>query len=399
MISRFYVICKVCGSHHTLRVQLGYAKEQKHRFQCHHCNEPIVFCMFPDRLDAEGAEPTDKEHGDDGKTNYQYLSPDFVADATNARDPTYFGSLALMDAVFNKPEIKRAITRLPQGQLPKEGWFALTNARPSWEGLQVCWRLERSGKYFLAGRNLKSLEPAAGTSSWLAAVMLGHRLFGKNQSLLKEVLQIIKNNKVEAARLVLEYEYQWVSDFMEAQFQVFSEFFKRWEAFSQVYIYIGFEIKMPSDAAATSVDFESVRGFYSMAQEFFAKQVRLLTALNNMKAGRAFDQLSKITLRKYFDTDNAKRCDNFKDNLIFASAASEFDSSLRNAEAHNWLRANAEAQFLQYHQGGAGAAVQLKYVEYLRKSVALFRQICHLMQVEAILKNLARDTADGLLCK
>lgn len=402
MISRFYVICAICKTHHTLRVQIGYGNEQRHRFPCDHCNEPISFNLVAGKVEAAGADLTDLVLDAEGKTSYQYLSPDFVADSADTKNPTYFGSFELMRAVMNTPQAKKALAKLRPGRMPREGregWFALSNALPDWARLQVCWRLERSSKYFLAAKNLSSLDPEARTSSWLAAVRLGHRLFGANDSLLTEAREILAQNSSQASRLVMEYEYNWTSEFSEAEYQIFSDFFKRWDAFSQVYLYVQHELQMPPDPAATSVDFEHVRGFYSTAQEFFAKQISLLTALNNIKAGRSFDELSQISLKKYFNTDNAKRCENFKDNAVFCRAASEYDSGLRNAEAHNWLRATAETRQLRYMQGGNGAIVELRYVDYLQKSMLLFQQICHLMQLEIILKNMALKRASRLLIK
>lgn len=399
MISRFYVICAICKTHHTLRVQIGYGNEQKHRFPCDHCNEPIDFALLSKKIEVAGAELTESTSGADGKTSYQYLSPDFIADSSDAKDPQYFGSFDLMSSFMKTPQARKALTRLLHGQAPHKGWFALSNAQPDWSQLQVCWRLERSGRYFLAKKQLSLLDPEESSSSWLAAVQLGCRLFGVNEGLLTKAHNILAQSPSEASRLVMEYGYNWSSDFAEAEYQVFSEFFKRWDSFSQVYLYVQHNLQMPDDPVATSVDFEHIRGFYSMAQEFFAKQIGLLTALNNINEGRKFDQLNKISLKRYFTTDNAKRRDSFKENIIFYAATSEYDSGLRNAEAHNWLKATADTQRLRYAQGGNGEIVELQYVDYLLKSMLMFRQICHVMQLEYILKDMALKRAYRLLLK
>lgn len=376
---------------------MGYGNEQRHRFQCHECNEPISFDLSAEGADITGAEFTDEETGANGKTSYQYLSPDFVANAEDARDPTYFGSMELMDRILKTPHAREALAKLPKGEMVKPDWFALANALPDWEKLFVCWRLERSGKYFLSCQNLGNFDKDAGTSSWLAAVRLGFKLFGPNERLLGESRRILKSNPVEAARLVIEHGSRWAPDFKEAQFRIFADFFKRWDAFSQVYLYVQNGIEMPGDPAATSVDFEHVRGFYSSAQEFFSKQIGLIVAINNIGSGRKFDALNSISLTKYFTTDNAKRCDSFKSNTEFASAVPEYDSGLRNAEAHGWLNVTPENQTLFYLQGGNGARIELRYVDYLRKSVLMFKQICQLMQLENILRMMALRDAYRLI--
>ena len=397
MISRYYITCLVCKTHHTLRVQMGYGNEQKHRFQCHHCNEPIKFSLLSEKIEIIGADLTDADKDSDEKTTFQYLSPDFVADSAKTKDPKYFGSFDLMTKILDSSQIDFNLVRSSEEQLPHHDWHALSDATKDWEILQVCWRLERSGRYYLAQERLTALDKEAGTSSWLAAVHLGYRLFGTNETLMSEAAKILGQNTSEASRLVIEHGYNWRRDFMETEFQLFSEFFKRWDALSQVYIYIRNGISMPKNAITTSFDFENVRGFYSMAQEFFAKQTGLITALNNINSGRKFDKLNQISLERYFNIDNARRCENFQNNASLKLAALEFDSGLRNAEAHNWLRANSETQHLTYMQGGKGPVVELHYVEYLYKSMILFQQICHLMQLEAFLRNISLQSAHDLL--
>src|SRR5690606_15069390 len=115
--------------------------------------------------------------------------------------------------------------------------------------------------------------------------------------------------------------------------------------------------------------------------------------LNNIRQGRSFDSLEKITLARYRSTDNARRRDNFLGNDVFANVSREYDSSLRNAEAHNWVTLSADGQTITYKQGGDGAPVNVRYALYLRKSVELFRQICRLVQVEYLLTIAARSAA------
>jgi len=195
----------------------------------------------------------------------------------------------------------------------------------------------------------------------------------------------------------MTYEYDWKVALREGQFQVFGEFFKRWHALSQVYVYVQAGVSLPEKAVATSVQFEDVRGFYALAQEFYASQLVLLTSLNNIKAGRPFDKLQNITLEKYRGTDNAKRRDNFAADPVFAKISQEYDNGLRNAEAHNWISVEPNGHILSYKQGGSGAEVRLEYVTYLYKCMTLFKQICLLMQVEYVLMKTAQADARQLL--
>lgn len=398
MITRFYVRCNVCQTHHTLRVQMGYGADQRHRFHCHHCNEPVELILSqgsqPRVAGAEFCEAVDEKFE---QTRYQYLSPDFVADGSNARDPLYFGAMDFMDTMLKGIRAEEVSSNTPLEHETEEPWFALSHAPKEWGNLLRCWRLERSGKQDLAAKQLEAYAGSDCTSAWHAALIFSDRLFGCNDAIMREVLSIDKNHRAEFSRLVTVYIYDWLPDLREGQFQVFNEFFSRWEAFSQVYLYVRHALKMPLAPTATSLNFEKVRGFYSIGQEYFAKQIRFLTALNNIKSGRPFDKLQNISLEKYFGTDNAKRRDNFSYNNVFFEVSKEYDSGLRNAEAHNWARLTPSGDTLVYRHGGVGREVNVSYVDYLVKSVALFRQICFVMQVEYLLVEAAKRSARELL--
>jgi|GEM_PF-5830653 len=379
---------------------MGYGVEQSHRFQCHSCNEPITVELPSERNGgrwvltgatlAEGSE----------KTEFHYLSPDFVADEAKARDPLYFGAMELMDQLNNVANQEVMLAAAEAASSAEQKWIALTDAPADWQLLQSSWRLTRNGKFYLAEAQLKQLperNEEIAVSAWTSVLEFTDRLFGNDPRLLKAVLAIRDQHPHEFSRLVMTYEYEWKAALREEQFQVFGEFFKRWNALSQVYVYVQAGINLPGKAVATSVHYEDVRGFYALAQEFYASQVVLLTSLHNIKAGRPFDKLQNISIEKYRATDNAKRRDNFIADPVFAKISQEYDNGLRNAEAHNWISVEPNGHILSYKQGGGGAEVRLEYVSYLFKCMTLFKQICLLMQVEYLLMKAAQADAQQLL--
>ena len=400
MIQRHCVRCDVCKTHHTLRIQMGYG-EQYHRFQCHHCGEPITIELPSERNGERAVLIGASSSGPADETSYQYLSPDFVADEKDAKNPRYFGAFDILDKLMESPSLQQAIAGDTDPEYHNTSkWFALSDAPSDWDVLQRCWRLERSGRSHLAAKQLEAFADRndfESISTWLAVATFTERLFHANDELLSSVIQIKQRFPSEFDRLVIAYEYEWKTELRDGQFQVFSEFFKRWVAFSQVYLYVSNGVKMPTIPTATPIDFEGVRGFYALAQEFFAKQVVLLTALNNIKAGRQFDELQHISLNKYWNTDNARRRDNFASNQIFNAVSAEYDSGLRNAVAHNWITLRPDGKTLYYKQGGRGVEVRLAYTSYLFKCMSLFKQICMLIQVEYLLTEAARAAARALL--
>ena len=375
---------------------MGYGSEQSHRFLCHSCNEPITIELPSEknggRLVLTGATVAEQSE----KTEYQYLSPDFVADMQKARNPLYFGAFELMDRLHDAAGA-HAIERA--SELAGE-WIALTDASSDWQILQRSWRLARGGNHYLSAAQLMQLSASdeeMAITTWPAVVEFTDRLFGTDKGLMESVLELRLKQPREFTRLVMAYEYEWKGGLREGEFQIFGEFFKRWDALSQVYLYVQAGIDLPANPVATSVNYEDMRGFYALAQEFHASQVVLLTSLHNIKVGRPFDKLQNISLEKYRTTDNARRRDNFASDQIFAKVSAEFDSGLRNAEAHNWISVAPNGHTLTYKQGGTGAEVRLEYVSYLFKCMSIFKQICLLMQVEYLLVQAAQADARKLL--
>ena len=375
---------------------MGYGKGQSHRFLCHSCGEPITI-EFPSdknggRLVLTGATIAEQAE----KTEYQYLSLDFVGDKEKARNPLYFGAFELMKKLHDAA----GTNAIEDASRPSGVWFALTDAPTDWQLLQRSWRLARVGNHYLAVEQIKLL-PASdkemAITTWAAVLDFTDRLFGTDHGLMESVLDLRKKHPREFSRLVMAYEYEWQGGLREGEFQIFGEFFKRWDALSQVYLYVQAGIELPAKPVATSVNYEGIRGFYALAQEFYASQVVLLTSLHNIKVGRPFDKLQNISLEKYCATDNAKRRDNFASDPVFAAVSAEFDSGLRNAEAHNWISLLPNGHTLTYKQGGTGVEIQLEYVFYLFKCMSIFKQICLLMHVEYLLVQAAQAEARRLL--
>lgn len=284
MIHRHYLTCDVCQTHHTLRIQIGYSSEQSHCFPCHTCDEPITI-EFPSKKNGERmvmkgaaiAAPATK-------TEYQYLSPDFVANKENAWNPLYCGSFDLMHRLIEAVGDNSVVDVDP----PSDTWIALTDAFSDWQILQRSWRLTRSGNHYLATEQLAQLsvrDEEMAVTLWPSVFDFTSKLFGTDLGLMESVLDIHNNHPEEFSRFVTKYEYDWKDNLREGEFKVFGDFFKCWDAFSQVYLYVRAKIPLPETPIATSVNYDGVSGFYALAQEFYASQLILLTGLNNIKSG------------------------------------------------------------------------------------------------------------------
>lgn len=391
MISRFYINCNTCDKHLILRIQMGYSDESILKFNCHRCSEPIEVIMPSEKNEGKikinGAKFSSvieetKESG------YQYLCADFIADEEKSRDPTYFGAFDLFDSLDLKNKLSKKLKKINADTYQGNTWNPLESALKEWQIIQTARRLERNKLNHLALKKLSELDENDefhGISSWLSLVNLSKKIFGINNHLMQEIVNINKISQDEFKRMVTDYSYNWRAVFCDAEFEIFSEFFKRWNLFSQTYFYVRDNINLPSNPLATSVNFNDALGCYPLAQEFFSKQIIILTWLNNIKSNRKYNELSKISIEQYIKCDNARRRENFLSNKIFCKISDEYDSQLRNAEAHGWIRVSPDGQSITYKIGGNGKEVKLTFTEYILKCTTLFKQICTLTHIEYIL--------------
>ncbi|MFY9953870.1 hypothetical protein [Bradyrhizobium sp.] len=90
-------------------------------------------------------------------------------------------------------------------------------------------------------------------------------------------------------------------------------------------------LDVPAGNIASSVDFDATRMFYGNAFEAFASSVDIFAYLNNLLAGRPFNQFEKLTQKEYLKLDKANRFDAFAGVPAFAALCEERDNQLRNA--------------------------------------------------------------------
>lgn len=363
---------------------MGISEVQRHQFHCLSCKEAlevtveigkgIIFGQNCVRV-AANAEATPI-----------YLSSDFVAAEGAVHDRFSFPSMEFMGQLAEKFDQS------------SYGSGSGTSPRPEalWGDLQKAWRLEDAKQYHLANPIIDKfcaehdVEPSNLDS---AQFMFLGSIKAPDEEVLGELEAINKANGEEFGRFLHYYQIHLREHHRHDFFIILGEFFKTFSEFSQVFLYIQAGLELPNDARATSVDFEMVKKFYADCYEFFAGAVCIYTALNNIKSGRPFDQLSQISFAKYLTTDKADRRKNFETNVGFSKATAEFNSMIRNASFHNWFRLKDNKTEIEFRSGGTGALQTISYASYLYKCVHLFVQTCTLFQVELVLDEAAKNRA------
>jgi hypothetical protein len=91
----------------------------------------------------------------------------------------------------------------------------------------------------------------------------------------------------------------------ERYFELMRAYFEGYHDFSQVHFYVVKGMDVPERNVISSIDFDATRMFYGNAFESFASSVDILAYLNNLKAGRPFNQFERLTQKEYLKLDKA----------------------------------------------------------------------------------------------
>ncbi|TCA41403.1 hypothetical protein E0H72_20795 [Rhizobium leguminosarum bv. viciae] len=394
MIIRNYLQCLTCDQVHTLRIAIGDAKRQPHHFACRNCGEELEVVLTLGTGSGEGAfscSENAKFCDEDAKALTVNLDPNFVIPKDQADSPLSFPRLEQMRTMVKAMEARGIsldqMARASRGggaSFPTE-WTHLRKAI----GLEARGKsklsrreIDTSGELFYEGERLDSLD------DWLIRFLL--RLVGPNDSELfekisKEVERIVAAK--DTSGLMAHYFADLRAARRDAYFAILTDFFRNYSEFSQVLYRVRLGAPAPENAAAGSTNFESVKTFYGDAFETFAGLVELFTMLNNLDAGREYDQGERLTLKKYRELDNASKFNPFAGNAAFMELCVEVDNQIRNASHHRGIKLSADRHNVLYHagKGGTGEEQSMTYVNYLDRCARIFMQIVVLLCVEIMM--------------
>ena len=260
--------------------------------------------------------------------------------------------------------------------------------------LKKAWSLSRRSKTKLSNQILDAAskefygdEPLKNIQDWVwrfALFFTGTAYEPK----LKAALDLIgaAHRSGRLGTLMSYYGAHMAQTRAQRYFDILRDYFAGWSEFSQVHFVVGHG--MGADGlASTSTKFQAVKMYYGNAFEAFASSVDLLTMVNNVLAGRDFDQLVTIPLEKYLVSDKANRFDAFSASPQFTALCEERDNRLRNASHHGDMTYDPEKSTIAYHvgKGSTGELVTMTYAEYLIRCSRMHHQIITLLRLELLL--------------
>ncbi len=377
-----------------LRIAIGDAKRQPHHFPCRNCGEELEVVLTLGTGSGEGAFSCSENAAycdEDAEALVVNLDPNFVIPRDQADSPFSFHRLEQMEAMLKAMEARgvsldqMARASGERGPTFPTEWTHLKKAI----GLEIRGKsklsrreIDTSSALFYEGERLDSLD------DWLIRFL--RRLVGPDNDKLfekisKEAERIIESK--DATGMMKNYFANLRAARRDTYFAIVTDFFGNYSEFSQVLYRVRLGAPPPEDAAAGSTNFESVKTFYGDAFETFAGLVEIFTMLNNLDAGREYDQGERLTLKKYRELDNASKFNSFASNAAFTELCVEIDNQIRNASHHRGIKLSADRHTILYRsgKGGTGEEQSMTYVTYLDRCVRIFMQILVLLCFEIIM--------------
>jgi hypothetical protein len=263
-----------------------------------------------------------------------------------------------------------------------------------WQLLKKAWSLHRRGQDHLAHKRIASAsdllyksDPLHNLLDWLwrFTLFIGQPHYDAPFLAAFEVIRPLL--RTPGFMEFAAFYNDMAEDRGERYFDVMKAYFEGYAEFGQVQFHVTKGLDVPTGNVASSIDFDATRMFYGNTFEAFASSVDILAYLNNLKAGRPFNQFERLTPREYLKLDKANRFDAFAAVPELAALCEERDNQIRNASHHGGMRIEKKTQTVRYRsgKGGTGPELRIGYGSYLARSVKLFLQTMTLLRVEIML--------------
>ena len=391
MISRTPIKCLACKKPITARIQIGHELEQPITFTCPNCGTEVRLTLIldePPRVKIRWEENCEAGNEEGAIVN---IGAGFTISKDKLHQDMYFPSFdaprpSTMDMEQAAQQTGRRFfdTAVETGTLP--------HAAADWKTLQKALRFNRTEQVVHRDAQLaafwgKPSEPGETVNGALFSFLLrfmepnGRRWLDSLVSLLKEAR---RTNPTEYSRLSTHFNDDLKKERFDSYAEIISDYFKAYGEFSQTLVYSRRNIALPDDAVATSSDFDKTKMFYGNAFELLGSHLDIPAALNNILAGRAYDQMKAMDLKQYRSLKKANRLGVFPVDSEFLGLTLEYDSMIRNASHHRWFKLNDSRTEISYRSGGTGALNKMTYAQYLARCNRLIIQIMLLCCLELL---------------
>jgi hypothetical protein len=384
MINRYYIACSMCGQRHTLRITLGYDKHQEHTFSCVNCGEDIRVGL---ELDFENrVRFRELPQFSAPKVVFQPLYNCVTTEEEGAiinLDPVFLvpDELLHQDGVFPWMFEAHRIGYINEPTLPAPiindviyGLGGERNVREKLDAARRAWDLAQRGRHDLCQDELRKFAASVGLEEIslnqmllvTALLLLGQTREEEVVALRTEISDIHAFNPAELERFRSELFTPKYDELISHLVGVLKDYLMVYNQLGQALLYARRDVAVNEGVVASSKDLRRTKMFYGECFEQISDCFVVPACLNNIKAGRKYDEFETMTLKKYLSTNKVGRASPFINNEAFSVLCDEFDSVIRNASHHGGMRVKVDApDFIEYRSGDTGRWRTMPYSEFL----------------------------------
>jgi len=395
MVIRGRIACKTCGDEYILRVGVGTEKHQAHSFDCQGCGVPISIIVKTDAPQAwivpdENAATAAEELENGTIIN---LHPNFAFDKEELHNPFLFASMYIS-------KILPFMKKVPGRQQDAAQQFDVPNANFLWGLVKGIILIKHSGGDDRKLRKLindyekqrQKIFPQTKLNDYKAVIYnffdsLFYPKFEKIYGPAKTLFSEAKRINPEQVASLAAWHKQNQKENTTRYISIYSDYFKVRPELSQLAFNVRIEDNDVDNIIVGSKNFDLVKLFYGQAFETLTSHFPVLAGINNILAGRKYDEFESMTWNKYInDVEKAKMANPFAHRQEFNAFAMHLDSTLRNGSHHASIW--REGEFVFYRSGGTGQKREMPYSRYLCLCNELIIAISALFYLELDLNDL-----------
>jgi hypothetical protein len=369
------VQCATCAQNYFVRIGMGSESYQEHSFDCTRCTLPTTLALRKveggGRIEVEeNGRVLDEVVADSTVIN---LHGSFAFDAATIHDRLAFPSLMYLQVI--SPHVRRATNDKFQDFALL---FDVPNTRGLWGMVRGVLTLEAADndnrkvarliEEYLRQRRKYFPELKVSNSQEMVFNFFDSIFYPRFEKLLNPVLTCLvaaeHANPDGYTQLVAYLNAELWPESLRQNLSLFSDYFRLFTEFSQMLVHARLDDQEVAAKIVGSKHFERTKLFYGQAFETLTSGFTVLSCINNLLAGRNFDEFEELTLRQYLrEVSKARRDEPFQNRPELHALAQHVDSTLRNGSHHASIW--REGELVKYRSGGAGAQREMPYSQYL----------------------------------
>lgn len=391
-VARDYAKCTVCDCKFVLRIGVGVEEIWTHTFDCPNCHTPISIDVRTGKPGQAWVEPRENAEMlpmEDGIDLFVNLHPAFAFKQEDYRSEYAFASMQHIGLTEGKMRVsnRRIHDFATQFEIPntQQVWSIVRSVLVLALKSDPGNILQKQIGAYEAARKRYTLEFTCSTSFKCIASFFDDIFYpaiGDLRSPLRAFVRTeMQAHPMEAMRFKAYYRSDIQAQALERYLSTLGDYFRLFDQFRQVLTQVRVGSDDVDNLIVGSKRFDEIKLYYGQAYETLTSSYTTLACLNNIAAGRPFDQFMSMTLVKYInDVEKAKKSNPFI-NVQTLSAFAKFENSaLRNGSHHASIW--REGDLIKFRSGGTGAEKDIAYSRYMHVCNGITISIAALLLVE-----------------